>query len=135
MVYDLTNRKSQQNLHKWLAEILMKDGKEPNNEYIYIIYTIHCFYFTFLDTNNNKLLFSHSYNYDPEFFSDSHIPILVVGSKVDQWSSNKDMLPMLKATSLIADECGADQFNIVSKRSILKIYRYRNHPRLQTYCR
>ena len=26
LVYDLTNRKSQQNLRKWLAEILNKDG-------------------------------------------------------------------------------------------------------------
>ena len=56
-----------------------------------------------------------SYSYDPEYFSDSHVPILVVGSKVDQCSS-KDVLPTMKATSSIADECGADQFNIVSTK-------------------
>ena len=32
LVHDLTNRKSQQNLRKWLAEVLNKDSKDHNEE-------------------------------------------------------------------------------------------------------
>ena len=32
IVHDLTNRKSQQNLRKWLAEVLNKDNKDGREE-------------------------------------------------------------------------------------------------------
>ena len=32
LVHDLTNRKSQQNLRKWLAEVLNKDAKDTREE-------------------------------------------------------------------------------------------------------
>ena len=35
LIHDLTNRKSQQNLRKWLSEILNKDSKDVHNEYVY----------------------------------------------------------------------------------------------------
>jgi Rab-like protein 3 len=34
LVHDLTNRKSHQNLHRWLAEVLNRnDAKDSNNGY------------------------------------------------------------------------------------------------------
>ncbi|KAK2177729.1 hypothetical protein NP493_582g01034 [Ridgeia piscesae] len=53
LVHDLTNRKSQQNLHKWLAEILNRDESSAGNEY------------------------------DPEQFVGTSIPMLVIGTKMN----------------------------------------------------
>lgn len=53
LVHDLTNRKSHQNLRKWLAEVLNKDEKGSYEDY------------------------------ERESFSDIRIPVLVIGTKLD----------------------------------------------------
>lgn len=57
-MHDLTNKKSNENLKKWLSEILNKDGKDS--------------------VKNSDL------NFDPELlFGTSQVAVMVVGSKLD----------------------------------------------------
>lgn len=82
LVHDLTNRKSEQNLRKWLAEILNKEG-------------------------NCKGKAANGFEYDPEQFVESLLPITVVGTKQDlarEVRSNKSTV-----CSSLAEECGADE--------------------------
>ncbi|KAK6187809.1 hypothetical protein SNE40_005750 [Patella caerulea] len=82
LVHDLSNRKSHQNLRKWLAEVLDKGNDKVNN----------------------------GYDYDPEQFAGNQIPILVIGTKADQAQSLNGNV--LSKRSSVAEECGADEFNI-----------------------
>ncbi|KAG8199556.1 hypothetical protein JTE90_009397 [Oedothorax gibbosus] len=85
LVHDLTNRKSKQNLRKWLAEVLSKDnpGKKCNGWY----------------------------SYDSEQFVDNQIPVLVIGTKQDLVM---EVYPpgRTKRTASIAEECGADEIYV-----------------------
>ncbi|KAF8767386.1 rab-like protein 3 [Argiope bruennichi] len=85
LVHDLTNRKSKQNLRKWLAEVLSKDnpGKKNNGWY----------------------------NYDSEQFIDNPVPVLVIGTKQDL---AMEVYPpgRTKRTASIAEECGADEIYV-----------------------
>ncbi|XP_054723839.1 rab-like protein 3 isoform X2 [Uloborus diversus] len=85
LVHDLTNRKSKQNLRKWLAEVLSKEGTGKKN--------------------------NGWYNYDSEQFVDNQFPILVIGTKQDLMMA---VYPpgRTKRTSSIADECGADEIYV-----------------------
>ncbi|XP_046743190.1 rab-like protein 3 [Diprion similis] len=82
LVHDLTNRKSQQNLQKWLQEVLNKDG------------------------NHSK---SKSFDdFDPEqFVGSTQIPILVIGTKFDLAAEVRSSVH--RRSSTIAEECGADE--------------------------
>ncbi|CAL1538919.1 unnamed protein product [Lymnaea stagnalis] len=82
LVHDLTNRKSHQNLRKWLAETLSKDDLKPNN----------------------------GYDFDPEQFAGNQTPILVIGTKIDSAQSLREKNTL--RSSHIAEECGADEFNL-----------------------
>ncbi|KAH9490469.1 Rab-like protein 3 [Bulinus truncatus] len=84
LVHDLTNRKSHQNLQKWLAETLSKDDFKPTN----------------------------GYDFDPEKFAGNQIPILVIGTKVDSAQILREKNTL--RSSHIAEECGADEFNLDS---------------------
>ncbi|XP_012269199.1 rab-like protein 3 [Athalia rosae] len=82
LVHDLTNRKSQQNLQKWLQEVLNKDGNYSKHK-------------SFDD-------------FDPEHFVGStQIPILVIGTKLDLAAEVRSSL--YRRSSTIAEECGADE--------------------------
>ncbi|KAK3603301.1 hypothetical protein CHS0354_025906 [Potamilus streckersoni] len=83
LVHDQTNRKSHQNLRKWLAEVLNKD--------------------------NMKLL-GNGYEFDPEQFAGSQVPILVIGTKLDLAESIREK--GVSRSSSIAEECGADEINL-----------------------
>ncbi|GIY99970.1 rab-like protein 3 [Caerostris extrusa] len=87
LVHDLTNRKSKQNLRKWLAEVLSKDnpGKKNNGWY----------------------------NYDSEQFIDNPVPVLVIGTKQDL---AMEVYPpgRAKRTASIAEECGADEIYVTN---------------------
>ncbi|CAH1795335.1 unnamed protein product [Owenia fusiformis] len=61
LVHDLTNRKSHQNLNKWLSEVLNKDNKDNNG-----------------------------YDFDPEQFAGNQVPILVIGTKADMVENLRD---------------------------------------------
>ncbi|XP_034934739.1 rab-like protein 3 [Chelonus insularis] len=81
LVHDLSNRKSEQNLQKWLQEVLSKDGNNGKNR-------------QFDD-------------FDPErFVGSTQIPILVVGTKLDLIESKSYLH---RRSSTIAEECGADE--------------------------
>ncbi|XP_033211953.1 rab-like protein 3 [Belonocnema kinseyi] len=82
LVHDMSNRKSQQNLRKWLQEVLSKDGTLPKSK-------------SFDD-------------FDPEqFVGSTQIPILVVGTKSDLMSDLRSSV--YRRSSTIAEECGADE--------------------------
>ncbi|XP_034248605.1 rab-like protein 3 [Thrips palmi] len=86
LVHDLTNRKSEQNLQKWLAEVLNKEGNSK--------YKNH----TFDD-------------FDPEqFVGSTQIPILVIGTKVDMLEASRAHAQRRSAT--IAEECAADEIAV-----------------------
>jgi len=84
LVHDLTNRKSHQNLRKWLAEVLNKDEKGSYEDY------------------------------DRQSFSDVRVPVLVIGTKLDLVQAVRN-LPIAQRSSLIAEECGADEINLDTK--------------------
>ncbi|XP_021931713.1 uncharacterized protein LOC110835623 isoform X6 [Zootermopsis nevadensis] len=83
LVHDLTNRKSQQNLQKWLAEVINKDGSSKSRQ-----------------TNFD--------DFDPEqFVGLTQIPILVIGTKLDL--SEEVRTHSHRRSSTIAEECSADE--------------------------
>ncbi|GLG99504.1 hypothetical protein R5R35_008381 [Gryllus longicercus] len=83
LVHDLTNRKSQQNLQKWLGEILNRDS-------------------------GCKSRYSSFDDFDPEqFVGSTQIPILVIGTKLDLVEQVR--CHSQQRSSTIAEECGADE--------------------------
>ena len=58
------------------------------------------------------ILFPCRYDYDPEQFAGNQLPVLVIGTKADQAESIREKA--LSRVSSVAEECGADQFNLVS---------------------
>ncbi|BFZ09389.1 hypothetical protein BsWGS_12428 [Bradybaena similaris] len=84
LTHDLTNRKSHQNLKKWLVETLSKDDFKQNS----------------------------GYDFDPEQFAGNQTPILVIGTKTDSAQSLREQ--STHRASSIAEECGADEFNLDS---------------------
>ncbi|KAK7108236.1 rab-like protein 3 isoform X2 [Littorina saxatilis] len=84
LVHDLTNRKSHQNLRKWLAEVLNKDTDVRNN----------------------------GKEIDPETFAGNQIPILVIGSKADSAEGLREQ--STSRSSAVAEECGADELKLDS---------------------
>ncbi|XP_052809977.1 rab-like protein 3 isoform X1 [Mya arenaria] len=85
LVHDLTNRKSQQNLRSWLAEVLKKDNKSSGN----------------------------GFEMDPEQFAGNQIPLLVIGTKAEQVETMRNKGK--SRGSSVADEFGADQIDLDSQ--------------------
>ncbi|XP_065076304.1 rab-like protein 3 isoform X2 [Ochlerotatus camptorhynchus] len=86
LVHDLTNKKSHENLQRWLVEILNKDGKDV-------------------------LKGGDIIDIDPEqFLGSTQIPILVIGTKLDMLDeSHKNKTLNKSSTESIAEQCGADE--------------------------
>ncbi|EAT35648.1 AAEL012195-PB [Aedes aegypti] len=86
LVHDLTNKKSHDNLQRWLIEILNKDGKDALKGG------------DFLDI-------------DPEqFLGSTQIPILVIGTKLDMLDEHhKNKILNKTSAGSIAEQCGADE--------------------------
>ncbi|XP_062533207.1 rab-like protein 3 isoform X2 [Armigeres subalbatus] len=86
LVHDLTNKKSHENLQRWLLEILNKDGKD-------II-------------KGGDVL-----DFDPEqFLGSTQIPILVIGTKLDMLDEHhKNKILNKTSAGSIAEQCGADE--------------------------
>ncbi|XP_012550783.1 rab-like protein 3 isoform X2 [Bombyx mori] len=83
LVHDLTNRKSQVNLQKWLAEILNQDSSNPTLQHVDV---------------------------DPEqFLGSTQIPILVIGTKYDAAEEKQRKNQYRRLASSIAEQCGADE--------------------------
>lgn len=51
------------------------------------------------------------YDYDPEQFAGNQLPILVVGTKTDLAHILREKV--ISRSSTIAEECGADEMNLV----------------------
>merc|ERR1711973_761598 len=94
LVHDLTNRKSTSNLRKWLAEVL-NAGKENG----------------FTKSNDGLFDFGRkdlSDDFDPEQFAGNQIPILIVGTKLDQGGTARAS----QCVRGLAEEVGADVVNL-----------------------
>ncbi|XP_055536486.1 rab-like protein 3 isoform X2 [Wyeomyia smithii] len=97
LVHDLTNKKSHENLQRWLIEILNKDGKDAMKS-------------------------GDTIEIDPEqFLGSTQIPILVIGTKLDLLDDNhKNKILNRTSAGSIAEQCGADEIclNCHEARSI-----------------
>ncbi|CAH0407711.1 unnamed protein product [Chilo suppressalis] len=83
LVHDLTNRKSQINLQKWLSEIINQDSLGPALQHVEV---------------------------DPEqFLGSTQIPILVIGTKYDLAEEAQKKNQYRRLASSIAEQCGADE--------------------------
>ncbi|KAK3870490.1 hypothetical protein Pcinc_024283 [Petrolisthes cinctipes] len=89
LVHDLTNRKSQLNLRRWLAEVLLREG------------------------SGSKARTPLVEDFDAEQFGGfSQLPVFVVGTKQDQISEYRTS-GRVRSCSL-ADECSADEIYVNS---------------------
>lgn len=87
LVHDLTNRKSQQNLQKWLFEVLNHESSGKLTKH-----------FDEVDTE--------------QFFGSNQVPILVVGTKLDMAGLNR-----IQRAVTFAGECGADEMLLDCRQS------------------
>ncbi|MBN3276714.1 RABL3 protein, partial [Polyodon spathula] len=87
LVHDLTNKKSSQNLYRWSLEALNKDSS-PTGVIV---------------TNGD---------YDREQFADNQIPLLVIGTKLDQIPENKRSDVLIR-TAFLAEDFNAEEINLV----------------------
>jgi hypothetical protein len=62
-----------------------------------------------------KPSFEFRCDYDAEQFADSSVPILVVGTKLDLTPTSSSSDSAQRAFN-IAEECGADEINLVRKK-------------------
>ncbi|CAH1364884.1 rab-like protein 3 [Tenebrio molitor] len=89
LVHDLTNRKSEVNLHKWLQELINRDASSSTLNSV-----------TSMD------------EYDPEnFFGATQMPILVIGTKLDQVDERKS------AVGTFSSQFGADEILLDSRQA------------------
>ncbi|CAH1162947.1 unnamed protein product [Phaedon cochleariae] len=89
LVHDLTNRKSEKNLHKWVREISKRQReRKDSNSYMYVPYTSN--------------LLSEDFDQESSFGSSS-IPFLVIGTKLNQVEDRKSH------TGHMASHLGCDE--------------------------
>nr|XP_014343259.1 PREDICTED: rab-like protein 3 [Latimeria chalumnae] len=86
LVHDLTNKKSSQNLCRWSLEALNKDSSPTG----------------VLVTNGD---------YDWEQFVGNPVPLLVIGTKLDQIPENKRNA-VLTRTAFLAEDFNAEEINL-----------------------
>ena len=94
LVHDLTNRKSHENLRKWLSEVFSpRDvSKESTSFSLSALFgappTYECM------------------DFDKELFTEKNVPVMVIGCKLDLASIQKRER---ERTSSVAHECGAEE--------------------------
>lgn len=81
LVHDLTNRKSEQNLFKWLPQVL-----SPSRDVKF-----------------------NSYDIDSELLADNRLPLIVVGTKYDLVEEMRVSSALSRSSSSFANESGADE--------------------------
>jgi hypothetical protein len=85
LVHDLTNRKSHNNLSGWLSEFYSKgQGGGPEKD--------------------------STQGYDPEKFVEQELPVLIVGTKLDQLGSHRSP-PSLRGENML----GANSISVVRR--------------------
>uniref|UniRef100_UPI00398EAB87 rab-like protein 3 isoform X4 n=1 Tax=Pristiophorus japonicus TaxID=55135 RepID=UPI00398EAB87 len=90
LVHDCTNKKSSQNLYRWSLEALNKDSSPTG-------------------------VIVMNGDYDREQFSDNQIPLLVIGTKLDQIHETKRN-EVLTRTAFLAEDFNAEEINLVIER-------------------
>ena len=107
LVHDLTNKKSFTNLRRWLAEVL-GSGKEGNGSFSAKQPQ--------KQPSNRDSWFEFSIDigegYDSEQFAGNQIPVIIVGTKLDQAGTAR-ILTSSRGLNL-AEEIGADMINLNS---------------------
>lgn len=98
LVHDLTNIKSHANLRKWLGEVFY--SRDPSRESGFNVGSL-------LGAPPDEPL-----DFDMESFVEKNIPVLVVGTKLDQASNQT----MRSRVSSVADECSAEEIHIDSNQ-------------------
>lgn len=105
LVHDLTNRKSEANLRKWLKEIFTSREKDGSHMLGVSSGTA--------SAATSLLGGDDDDDFDPEqFVGSTQIPVFVIGTKQDALSDN-NRLPVHSRASLIAEECGAEEVFLV----------------------
>ncbi|GLV48586.1 uncharacterized protein CBL_06018 [Carabus blaptoides fortunei] len=90
LIHDLTNRKSQENLQKWLSEILNREEKPT------------------LSTSTGKYYSITVDDFDTEnFVGSTQIPILVIGTKLDL--AEEKFRTYQQMSNTIAQQCGTEE--------------------------
>lgn len=108
LVHDLTNRKSEANLRKWLKEIFTSREKENSHVLGGISYGGNT------SSPSSLLSGDDDDDFDPEqFVGSTQIPVFVIGTKQDSLSES-NRLPLHSRASLIAEECGAEEIFLVN---------------------
>lgn len=93
LVHDLTNRKSEENLHKWVKEIVNKRERKDSSSHLSVS-----------SPNSNQL----NEDWDQEsIFGHPTVPFLVIGTKLDQVDDKKSHQGQM-ASHLTADEIVLD---------------------------
>ena len=109
LVHDLTNRKSQSNLRKWLSEVFFRrdfsqiSGSTSQGIKEGIMNGINAFM-------GSPPSFDEV-DFDPESFAEKSIPVLLIGTKLDQRQGNFSPDRRSRASSL-ASECNAEEIFI-----------------------
>eukprot|EP00079_Xenopus_tropicalis_P031384 XP_017945155.1 PREDICTED: rab-like protein 3 [Xenopus tropicalis] len=96
LVHDLTNKKSSQNLYRWSLEALNRD-LQPTGVLV---------------TNGD---------YDREQFADNQIPLLVIGTKLDQIPEAKRS-EVLTRTAFLAEDFNAEEINLICRSYCSRIH-------------
>lgn len=118
LVHDLTNRKSEANLRKWLKEIFTSRERESNSHGLGLASPS-------VTSSTSSLLRDDDDDFDPEqFVGSTQIPVFVIGTKQDSLSDS-NRLPTHSRASLIAEECGAEEIFMVSFFGQLKYTKMR----------
>ncbi|XP_045116050.1 rab-like protein 3 isoform X2 [Portunus trituberculatus] len=95
LTHDLTNRKSQVNLHRWLAEVLLREAGGGSGG-------------AGGGRNRSSLLVE---DFDAENFGGfAQVPVFVVGTKLDLMGTYRSY--NRSRASTIAEECSADEINV-----------------------
>lgn len=98
LIHDLTNRRSEENLHKWLQEVVNKDVHSTIDEY---------------DSES--------------FLGSTQIPILVIGTKLDQMddrkSSNSKFATQFGAEEIVLD-CRQARYLAAGTSNAVKLSRF-----------
>ena len=89
LVHDLSNRKSEQNLERWLREIVQYSNS----------------------TNGKCKDWEDVVTHDQLMNSDSDVPILVIGTKHDL-ESQRGTLLLHQRRSHVAEDCGAEEIHL-----------------------
>ncbi|XP_078734393.1 rab-like protein 3 isoform X1 [Lampetra fluviatilis] len=87
LVHDLTNKKSLQNLHRWLLEALTRESTPT------------------------AVLVSNGDCFDREQFAESQVPLLVIGTKLDQVAESK-RAQVLSRVSFLAEDLSAEEIHL-----------------------